>query len=159
MSQQSFSAYLMVTTHTLCTPHFLTRGLSLNTDNESGHLYSAYTKEGRTAQEQLSADCDNPSFSGDTEMDGRPKSRAWPHLDKSKCTLHLPSGMTDLPKDFAIDVDPEGQCSMTSEVNGETVVSNLGSIFYPTLQDEKDEQGGEEQEGTETGTRTEGGVV
>ena len=48
---------------------------------------------------------------------------------------------------------------MTSEVNGETVVSNLGSIFYPTVQDEEDEQGGKEQEGTETGTKTEGGVV
>jgi len=46
---------------------------------------------------------------------------------------------------------------MTTKVEGETVVSNLGSIFYPTLQDEKDEQGGEEQEGTETGTKTEGG--
>jgi len=46
---------------------------------------------------------------------------------------------------------------MTSKANGKTVVSNLGSIFYPTLQDEKDEQGGEEQERTETGTATEGG--
>jgi len=137
--------------------HQLYPGLSLNAD--SRWLYIAYPKKGHTAQKQYLADCENPSWSMKTEIDGRKKSRVWPHLDNPRSALYLPSGMTDLPKDFAIDIDLEGLCSMTSEVNGETVVSNLGSIFYPTEKNKEDGQGSEGHERTETGTKTEGGVV
>ena len=164
MSQQSYSPYLMVTSKTLCRPHFLKSGVSIQTvfrgEGRAGLLYEAYTKDGHTAQQQVEvdkadSDPEDPLYHDQMERARRAKSHYWNQWKDSKCTLHLPSGEHKLPKSFALDVDDKGQLSTTSEAG----VSNFGSIFYPTEKDKEDGQGGEGQERTETGTKTEGGVV